>query len=240
MGSPGAEDGVNADRDDPWGDFLLQQTVTKKVVTGKDQSPTELVQNWAGWRDAQGYEVLTNLPWRFKVTAAINGGNSGGPSFNAAGEVIGLNHAGRGVSFGFYAQNDNYTIPINSAKNFAYQIINTGKYEIPWMGIDILIPQGIAKGGAVSEFVEKMYDPKVAKVVGVRRNSPAERAGFRQGDIIVSFDGQTFPTNTDLRIYVFTLPIGKQVPVVVKRGLRKMELVVEIVPKRGYDSEFSF
>jgi serine protease Do len=209
-------------------------------VTGKDQSPIELVENWAGWRYEQGYQVLTNLPWRFKVTAAINGGNSGGPSFNAAGEVIGLNHAGRGVDFAFYAQNDNYTIPINFAKNFAYQILNTGKYELPWMGIDILIPPGIAKGGAVSEFLEKKYDPQVARVVGVRHDSPAERAGIKQGDIITQFDGQTFATNTELRIYVFRLPIGKQVPVVVKRGLRKLELMVEIVPKRGYDSEFSY
>jgi len=239
MGAPGANEGFNTNRSDPYQDFMLQQTVTMRVVTGKDQSPTELVENWSGWRDDLGYEVLTNLPWRFKVTAAINGGNSGGPSFNSKGEVIGLNHAGHGSSYGQFAQNDNYTIPINSAKNFAYQIINTGKYELPWMGLDILIPQGYDTDSAVSEFMEHMYDPKVAKVLGVRRESPAERAGFKQGDIVVSFDGQTFPTNTDFRLYVFGLPIGKQIPVTVLRNHRKVQLTVETAPKRTYDSEFS-
>jgi serine protease Do len=240
MGSPGSDDGVNANRDDPWGDFLLQQTVTMRVVTGKDTEAVQLITDWAGWRHEQGFEVLTNLPWRFRVSAAINGGNSGGPSFNSRGEVIGLNHAGVGPQWAVLMQNSNYTIPINFVKNFVYQVLNTGKYEIPWIGFDILVPQGYVQGSQIEEFAEKMYDPKVARVLGVRRESPAAKAGLRQSDVIVQFDGMTFPTNTDLRLYVFSLPIGKQVPIVVKRGARKMELLAEVVPKRTYDSEFSF
>jgi serine protease Do len=210
-----------------------------RVVSGKQTDPLEFVNDWTGWRQDLGYEVMTNLPWRFMVQSAINGGNSGGPSFNSRGEVIGLNHAGWPAGQGLIRQNENYTIPINFVKNFVTQIMNTGKYELPWVGIDILVPKGCDTAQAVSDFVDRHYNPKVATVLGVRYDSPAEHAGFKKGDVIISFDGQTFPTNSDLRMYIFSLPIGKQVPVVVKRGERKVELLVDISPKRTYDSEFS-
>jgi S1-C subfamily serine protease len=248
IGAPGTGDSVLTDRSDPLKTFGLHQTTTMRVVTGRSTDPINYVSNWAGWRLQLGRQVLTNLPWSFATQCAINGGNSGGPLYNFKGEVIGLNHAGYPAGAGF-TQNENYTIPINFAKKFAYDIINDGKHVIPWCGLDMLFPtnflpmgsptgNGIAQ--AVAEWEERHYDRKELKVYGVREGSPAEQAGFQLEDKILTFDGRTFDNVIDLRIYIFDLPLGKQVPVTVKRGSAKVELMLEIGNKRRYDSEFSF
>ena len=185
--------------------------------------------------------MMTNVPWTLVVQAAVNGGNSGGPAFNSKGECIGLNHAGwNGPAT--VMQNMNYTIPINLSKNFALQIIETGKHELPWFGMDILLPPYIdgSSGRAIGEFSERFYEPKVLKVLGIRSGSPASRTDLQVDDIILEFDGQVFPTITDLRLYIFSLPIGKDVPVVVQRGKKIINLTLTTGAKRNYNSEFSF
>jgi S1-C subfamily serine protease len=238
MGAPGSGDSFNADRTDPYISFGLHQTATMRVVAGKQTDPMEFISTRPYWQGDLGWQVMSNTPWRFVCQSTINGGNSGGPLYNAQGEVIGLNHAHFGAG-SVITQNQNYTIPINFAKNFAYQILNTGKYEIPWFGMDMLIPSTETQPESVTEWEEKHYDPRRMEVLGVRRDSPAAKAGLQRGDRIVEFDGQTFPTTTDLRLYIFTLPIGKQVPVTVKRGGVKAHLMLEVAPKRKYDAEFS-
>jgi serine protease Do len=240
IGAPGSGDSVNSDRSDPYISFGLHQTATMRVVSGKHAEPFEFIQAWAqpSWRNGLGLQVITNTPWRFISQSTINGGNSGGPLYNARGEVIGLNHAHFGAG-SVLTQNENYTIPINFAKNFAYQILNTGKYEIPWFGMDIIFPGHYRTGQQISEWQERHYDKKKLEILSVRYDSPAARAGLQQGDVIVEFDGQRFPTSTDLRLYIFTLPIGKEVPVVVKRNGAKMPFVLTVEPKRKYDAEFS-
>jgi serine protease Do len=210
-----------------------------RVISGRQTDPWTFITTWAYWKDSLGQQVMTNCPWRFVTQSAINSGNSGGPLFNADGEVVGLNHAhyGPGVEI---TQNENYTIPINLAKNFAFQILDNGKYELPWLGMDVLIPPNIRQPSQVTEFIEKHMNPDAIEVYGVRKDSPAERSGLQKGDIIVEFDGREFASVIDMRLYVFGLPIGKQVPVKVKRGDREeADLVMEVGVKRSYDSEFS-
>lgn len=248
IGAPGSYDSVNANRSDPMMGFGLHQTTTMRVVKGKQTDPFTFVEDWSGFRDDLGQQVLTNLPYRLVCQASINGGNSGGPLYNKDGEVIGLNHAGYPAGY-IIRQNDNYTIPINVAKRFAYDIINNGKHEVPWMGIDLMfppdfLPQAPAFSGsvpqAVSEWQEKFYDPKVLKVMGVRDDSPAQRAGLQKDDVIVQFDGRNFNSLTELHLYVLDLPIGKQIPVVIRRGKQRIELTLETTVKRSYNAEFSF
>jgi S1-C subfamily serine protease len=237
IGAPGSWESENADRSDPYITFGLHQTATMRVVTGKETNAFD----FATWRiygsmDGLGNQMCTSLPWRFVVQCAINGGNSGGPLYNSRGEVIGLNHAHMDLG----AQNQNFTIPINFAKDFAYQYLNTGKYEVPWFGMDVLFPKEFDDDSKLSEWEERHYDPKHLEVYGVRFDSPAERAGLKRGDIIVDFDGQVFPDVNALRLYIFQLPIGKQVPMTVKRAGKKMQVELEVAAKRNYDSEFSF
>jgi S1-C subfamily serine protease len=243
MGSPGSYDGVNADRANPFEDFMLQQTVTDGVVTGRD---TVIGFEMDIWRQNRGnmyegmglgYQYGTNFPYAFRITVPINGGNSGGPLFNERGEVIGLNFYGGSFSL---AQNLNHTVPINSAKDFAYQILNTGKFEKPWLGIDVIMPPYIKTPEAYEEFLDRRKS-KDLEIFGVRSESSAARAGLLKGDVILSVDGRKMNTPQDLRQFIFNTPIGTRLTFEIKRrGARlKDPIVVEVQAKRGYDSEFS-
>ena len=212
------------------------------VVSGKSTEAMEFPGFWAGWKsDLGSQQMMTNLPWTLVVQSSINGGNSGGPAFNSKGECVGLNHAHSGAGTQIM-QNMAYTIPINLSKNFALQILETGKYELPWFGLDILLPPYIDGNsyGAINEFAERFYEPEVLKVLGIRRGSPASLTDIQVGDVILEFDGQVFPTITTLRVYIFSLPIGKDVPVVVQRGKKIINLTMTTGVKRGYNAEFSF
>jgi S1-C subfamily serine protease len=115
--------------------------------------------------------------------------------------------------------------------------------------MDIMFPPIFNNYSAVAEFLEKYYDEQEIKVYSVRSGSPAEAAGLQEGDVIVEFDGKSFPTVTDLRMYVFSMPIGKDVKVVVERPIQTtknsvrrneiVELYMTVGVKRTYDAEFS-
>ncbi len=243
MGAPGTGMAMNTNRSQPSIDFGLHSTATMGVIQGKSTEAMGFPGFWASWKSEQGHQqMMTNLPWHLIVQSAVNGGNSGGPAFNSKGECIGLNHAGWNGS-GIVMQNMNYTIPINFSKNYVLQLLETGKYELPWFGMDILLPpyiDGSQRGRTVGEFEERYYEPEVLKILGIRKNSPASKTNIQVGDIILEFDGQVFPTITDLRLYIFSLPIGKDIPVVVRRGKKIINLTMTSGVKRGYNSEFSF
>lgn len=239
MGNPGSMDAIQADRGNPMEDFLLHQTATDGVVTGRD-TPIEFgIGIWNQNQDSLGMQYGTNFDYAFRITVPINGGNSGGPLFNAYGEVIGINFYGGSNPI---TQNYNHAIPINLAKDFANQIMNTGRFEKPWLGFDIIMPQNVRNEEQYTEFRER-YPRNEGEIwiYGVRAGSPAERAGFRKNDVIVAVDDIQFQTPEELRIYVFDQPIGKQLKVKIKRGTNIMSdpLLVEVSPKRGYDAEFS-
>jgi len=237
MGSPGSRDGALTNRSDPYQDFMLQQTVTDGVVTGRDSVIGFEMGIWQQNRGHLGMQYGTNFPYAFRITVPINPGNSGGPLFNDKGEVIGLNFYGGSNTI---MQNENHSVPINSAKDFAYQILNTGKFEKPWLGLDMLMPSYIKSEDAYQEFLDHRKS-KALEVFGVRNDSPAEHAGFKKGDIIVSVDGREISDPQDFRQYIFSQAIGTRVSFVVKRNGSKLKspLVVEVQPKRIYDAEFS-
>lgn len=237
MGNPGdGQDAVNIDRSNPYETFLLLTTATQGVVTGRDWPIEFLLGINRQNRGSLGNQYGTNFDYAFRMATAINGGNSGGPLFNQKGEVIGINFYGGSWALG---QNQNHAIPINLAKDFVFQILEKGKFEKPWLGMDIIFPSWIGPD-EYTEFAEK-YRPDYVEVYGVRRDSPAARAGLRQGDIIMSVDGQNFADPEKLRLYVFSQEIGNELEITIKRNgkIMKDPIFVEISPKRTYDAEFS-
>lgn len=235
FGNPGSMDAINVNRSDPWESFLMQQTVTTAVVAGRDTPLDFMVGIWRQNQSDLGFQYGTNLDYAFRISVPINPGNSGGPLFNQQGEVIGINfYGGQHVLM----QNHNWAVPINLAKDFAFQVLQTGKFERPWLGLDIIMPAFVRTPGQYLEFAEK-FRGKEIKVYGVRANSPAQRAGFAEGDLVLEVDGREFADPEDIRAYVFDLDIGTTVEFLVRRNGREERLFCEVGPKRSYDAEFS-
>jgi serine protease Do len=244
MGNPGTPDALGVNRSDPYANFLLNQTATLNVVTGRD-SPLEFAigiwqQNRSGGGDPHerlGWEYGTNLDYTFRMSTTINPGNSGGPLFNSKGEVIGINFYGGGSTI---TQNSNSAIPINLAKDFVNQVLNTGKFEKPWLGLDLIFPSNVESPDDYIEFRER-YRPDKLEVFGVRRDSPADQAGIKRGDVIVDINGQHFKTPEDVRLWIFSQDIGTPLAIrVIRNGqLLPDPIHVNVGVKRTYDAEFS-
>jgi len=125
-----------------------------------------------------------------QIDAPINRGNSGGPTFNLAGEVIGINTAiyspnGGSVGIGF-------AVPANVAKTVVGQLQNKGKVSRGWLGVQIQ-PMTAAIAGSLG-----LKSEQGALVASVTQNSPAAKAGVKQGDVILSFDGKDVKEQRDL------------------------------------------
>lgn len=155
-----------------------------------------------------------------QIDAPINRGNSGGPSFDTSGKVIGINSAiyspsGGSVGIGF-------AIPSNLAKTVIAQIREHGSVERGWLGVQI---QAVTPEMAEALGLDKA---KGALVADVQDNSPALKAGLKQGDVVLSFDGKTVNQLSDLPRLVADTAAGKTVPVEVLRNGRTETVSVDI------------
>jgi serine protease Do len=187
--------------------FGLSETVTAGIVSAKGR-------------------VIGEGPYEdfIQTDASINPGNSGGPLVNMEGEVIGINAAifsqsGGNIGIGF-------AIPINLVKNVAQEIRQYGKVVRGWLGVTI---QQVTPELAKSFGLQNAEGGLVAEV---QKGSPAARAGFRQGDIILEYDGKPVGLAHQLPTMVAESKIGQTVSVTILRnGERKtLEVTVEEMP----------
>ena len=155
-----------------------------------------------------------------QIDAPINQGNSGGPTFNLEGKVIGVNTAiqsptGGNVGIGF-------AIPANLAKEIVADLQDDGQVERGWLGVHI---QGLDEDLATGLDLDA---PKGALVAQVAPNSPAAAAGLEQGDVVLSYNGQAIEEVRDLTRLVAETDPGTDAEVVVWRDGQEMALNVEI------------
>lgn len=155
-----------------------------------------------------------------QTDAAINKGNSGGPLFNMAGEVIGINTAiisptGGSIGIGF-------AVPSDTALNVIEQLRLYGKTRRGWLGVKIqtVTEELAAELGVAAN--------KGALVAAVEPGSPAAEAGIRTRDVIVSFNGKEVSTMRGLPRIVAQTPIGKTVAVEVQRDGKPLTLSVKV------------
>ncbi len=178
--------------------FGLGQTVTSGIISALGRSGLNL-------------ENFENF---IQTDAAINSGNSGGALVNLNGELIGINTAilgpnGGNVGIGF-------AIPTNMMKNLTDQIIEFGEVKRGMLGV-----QG---GEITSELAEALgySSSKGAFVSQVVADSPADKAGVKAGDIIVSLNGRNIESFSELRANIATLGPGKKVRIgIVRDGKQK-------------------
>jgi len=180
--------------------FGLEQTVTAGIVSAKGR-------------------VIGSGPYDdfIQTDASINPGNSGGPLINLKGEVVGINTAiianGRGIGF---------AIPINMAKQIAPELRDRGHVTRGWLGVSIQ---------EVTPELAKSFDLKERKgalVAQVFPGSPAEKAGLKQGDIILEFDGKEVADSKELPRIVASTPSGKTVTVKLSRNGKMVDEHVKV------------
>lgn len=155
-----------------------------------------------------------------QTDVAINPGNSGGPLFNLAGEVIGINSQIYSRTGGFMGLS--FAIPIDVAMNVVRQIKEEGHVTRGWLGIVI---QDVTQDLAESFGIERPHGALVARVLS---DSPAAKAGFQVGDIILKFDGKTVPKSATLPPLVGQTKVGDTVRVQILRDGEQEILKVEI------------
>lgn len=191
----------------PLGEFT--NTVTTGIVSGLGRGIT------AGSPYEGFVEKLDNV---IQTDAAISPGNSGGPLLNSAGQVIGVNTA---VSA--EGQNIGFAIPVNIVKD----LINTfnrngGVFERPYIGVRY---QMVDRNTALqNKVVEGGY------VIEVVKNSPADKAGIQEEDIITEFDGKTISGNDDqvLTKAILNKKIGESVNVKLWRNGQNVNVNIQL------------
>ena len=155
----------------------FQNTVTSGIISGYGRS----VQ--AG--SSSGNSSSENLVDLFQTDAAINQGNSGGPLVNLNGQVIGINTATAGN-----AQNIGFAIPVNDVKGLMKQVVSTGKFSRPYLGIAYIpLTADVADEYSLNvqngAFIAPSSDPASPSVSS---GSPADKAGLKEGDIVTAID----------------------------------------------------
>ncbi len=155
-----------------------------------------------------------------QTDVAINPGNSGGPLFNLQGEVIGVNSQIYSRTGGFMGMS--FAIPVNVVKDVYQQLKNNGRVSRGWLGVLI---QDVTRELAESFGMKKTHGALVAKVL---QDSPAEKAGFLVGDVIVRFNGDKIDVSSDLPPMVGSTKVGKTVPARVIRHGKPINLKVKI------------
>lgn len=202
----------------------LDHTVTAGIVSAKGRS---------------GVINNTNYESFIQTDAAINPGNSGGALVNIRGELVGINAAiaTSGMSQGNLGIG--FAIPINLAKKVMTDLIEKGKVVRAWLGV---MPNDVDEKIAKSLNVDSRQGAIISEVV---KDSPAEEAGLKVGDIIKEFDGKPIKDSAHLRTLVSNSEVGKTKTVLIQRGKKEMKIDVklgelpETVASRGQSTEQS-
>jgi serine protease Do len=187
--------------------FQLEGTVTVGVISAKGRANIPLPEG----PDFQSF---------LQTDAAINPGNSGGPLVNIHGEVIGINTAitsptGGNVGIGF-------AIPANLAKNVIDELKTKGKVTRGYLGVYL---QDITEDLKEALDLPSLEGVLISEVID---NTPASKAGLKNGDVVLEFDGNKVKDTQSFRLQVAATPVNKKVKMQILRdGVRKM-ITVEI------------
>ncbi|MFA5410520.1 MAG: Do family serine endopeptidase [Candidatus Omnitrophota bacterium] len=155
-----------------------------------------------------------------QTDAAINPGNSGGPLVNLRGELLGINVAIFSTSGGY--QGVGFAIPVNNAKRIISRLIEGKKIAYGWLGVTV---QNLTDD-LVKYF--GLPDKNGVLIAQVMKNSPAEKSGMKEGDVVRKFDNQPVNSVRELLNIVGKTEVGRRVKVALVREKRGLDLTIEV------------
>ena len=190
--------------------FGFDHTVTAGIVSGKKRNlPNE-----------------SYVPY-IQTDVAINPGNSGGPLFNLNGEVVGVNAQIYTRSGGFMGVS--FAIPAETLSNVYRQLKEEGKVKRGWLGVFIQeVDQDLAESFGLKK-------PEGAVIAKILNNSPAEKSGLKQGDVVLKFDGKNIIKSKDLPLVVGSAAVGSRVNMEILRNKKILNkvIVIEELPEEN-------
>jgi len=183
----------------------LSQSVTQGIISAKHRT---------GITDPSDYQDF------LQTDAAINPGNSGGPLLTLEGQVIGINSVIMSQSGGF--EGIGFAIPSNMAVHVVNALIKHGKVERGWLGVNIQdLTSDLAKSFGLKT-------TKGALIADVTRDGPADQAGLKRGDVVLSYQDKDIADGATLRNRVANTPIGKEIKITVWRDKKKQDFEIKI------------
>ncbi|MBN1308844.1 MAG: DegQ family serine endoprotease [Chitinispirillaceae bacterium] len=186
--------------------FSLSSSVTLGIVSALGRT---------AMADVNSYQNF------IQTDAAINPGNSGGALVNIDGELIGINTMIYSRSGGYMGIG--FAIPINMARKIMEDLIYEGKVSRGWLGVMIQeLDQTTREAFGLSP------DTKGVLIGDVFKDQPADKAGFKRGDIVLSVDGKKVSSTNELRNRIAALRPGKKVPIVIIRNNKEQTLHVTL------------
>jgi len=190
----------------------LSGTVTSGIISSKNRAVTT--------GSGNGESSFINA---LQTDAAINPGNSGGPLVDATGAVVGVNSAI--ATLGLTSQAGSiglgFAIPINQAKKTAEQLIATGSATYPIMGISV--DSRFTGSGALITI----------EGVGITPGGPADKAGLKEGDLIIEFNGAEVENSDELIVMIRSKSVGDKVTIKYQRNNIVRQTTVTLAASKG-------
>ncbi len=191
----------------------FENTVTKGVISGLDRSV--VAYDYDGSNSVIRHAIQTD--------AAINPGNSGGPLINLLGEVVGVNTAisSEGESIGF-------AIPINDVKKTVSDVQAYGHVVRPWLGVHYtILNEEIAAELEITQ-TQGALVIRSEEGIAVFANSPAGEAGFQEGDVILSLNGELVTEENPLGDLIYRFAPGDEITMRVWRSGSERDVIVTL------------
>jgi serine protease Do len=201
----------------PLGEF--EDTISAGIVSGLSRKITPT---------ASPFLKSSTLRGLIQTDAAINPGNSGGPLVNMKGEVIGINTA---MIMG--AENMGFAIPINYAKKIWEEVKKYGKIKRPFLGIRyIILNEQIAKLHKLPKNYGALIVRETFGEPAIIENSPAEKAGLKEYDIILEINGEKITEENPLADALSKCQIGQTIELKVFRENKEIVLNVKLTERQ--------
>lgn len=190
----------------------FEHSVTAGIISGKNRTLQAADVNFQGF---------------MQTDAAINPGNSGGPLIDLEGRVVGINTA-----IVPYAQGIGFAVPVNMAKQVMKDLIDHGEVKRGWLGVMLqTLTPGFAETYKIPE------DKGGAIVSDIVEGSPAEKAGFKRGDVVTAVDGDAVKNSQDVVLKIRSKLMGSEVKIDVYRDGKQRTLNVKLGEIPGREGE---